>query len=293
VSFFIIENSELRVRIDSKGAELQELFSKKDGYEYMWQPGQEIWDHHSLILFPNPGRIALSRVIISGKVYPARMHGFAHEMEFSPLESTRENLTLELSASEYTKKYFPYEFTLRVIFSLQGKTLVQKFEVINRDSRTMYFSLGAHPGFYCPIDIGETGDDYVLRFSPAQRLNRLILEKGTRLLTGKKELFLNGETDIQLGDHFFDAGPMLFDGLAADSIILLSLKSGRFIELGVKDFNYLCLWGAANRMSVICVEPWCGISDLAGTDHVWETKLGIEKAEPGVTFTRFLIFKPG
>ena len=46
-------------------------------------------------------------------------------------------------------------------------------------------------------------------------------------------------------------------------------------------------------MSIMCIEPWCGVSDLAGTDHVWETKLGIESVDVGDVFERTMTFRVG
>ena len=77
------------------------------------------------------------------------------------------------------------------------------------------------------------------------------------------------------------------------AITLLSKKSGRFVEMGIKDFPFMCLWGVPDKMQILSIEPWCGTSDLTNTDHVWETKLGIEKAEVGGTWTRTLTFRVG
>jgi len=290
---FQLENDFVKIEVSPVGAELQSLYSKETQMEYLWQPGYDIWPHHSMLLFPNPGRIAGDRTIIDGKVYPAAMHGFANDMEFEVVESDREQLLLQVSATEETKKSFPYEFRLQIEFSLEGEMVVQKFRVINDDDRKMYFSLGAHPGFYCPIVLGECGEDYSLEFDCPQNMNYLKLEENTRLLTGERVPYLQGEKEILLHNHFFDDGPKLFEGIRAGSITMRSKRSGHFVELGIKDFPYMCLWGVGGRMSIMCIEPWCGTSDLADTDHVWEKKLGIESAGVGETFERRLTFRVG
>lgn len=63
--------------------------------------------------------------------------------------------------------------------------------------------------------------------------------------------------------------------------------------MGIRNFPYMCLWGVGSKMQILCIEPWCGMSDLTHTDHVWETKLGIEKAEVGETFVRTLTYRVG
>ena len=286
-----IENQHLRVRVKPLGAELCSIFSKKLEQEIMWQPGDEIWNHSSMLLFPNPGRICRDRTIIDGKVRPATMHGFAYNQQFEVVDHREDLLTLRLSANDYTRESFPYEFTLDVTFRLEGDVLYQELAVSNKDSRKMYFCLGAHPGFYLPMMVGESGNDYVLRFDRKQNVKRFATEKGTMLLTGEKTPFLEDATDVQLNEDFFNGGSILLDGVEADTVTLLSLKSGHFVELGIKGFPYMCLWGNPVRNAVICIEPWCGTSDLAGTNQVWETKLGIESADIGETFTRTLRFR--
>ncbi|MBQ9428064.1 MAG: aldose 1-epimerase family protein [Clostridia bacterium] len=289
---YTLENEALRVKVATYGAELQSIYSKATEKEYIWQPGAELWDNHSILLFPTPGRIAHDRTIIGGKVYPATMHGFAKDMEFTAVKASRVKLVLDLASNEETRFFLPYEFIFRVSFELRGEVLEQKLEVINKDDKTVYFSVGAHPGFYCPIELGETGDDYVLDFDRPQNIKELVGEENTRLLTHKEKEWLCGK-EKPLSDHFFDNGPCLLGNVNADTITLRSKKSGHFIEMGIKDFPYMCLWGLGTKMQIFCIEPWCGMSDYTDTDHIWEHRIGIEHADAGDTFTRVLTFRVG
>ncbi len=85
----------------------------------------------------------------------------------------------------------------------------------------------------------------------------------------------------------------MLDGVQAEYVTMKSKRSGHFVELGIKGFPYMCLWGVGTRMSILCIEPWCGTSDLADTDHVWEKKLGIESVEVGEVFERTLTYRVG
>lgn len=293
MQYYELKNENLQIRVCSLGAELQSIYSRQLDAEYIWQPGFETFAHHTMLLFPNPGRIAHDRVIIGGKVYPATMHGFANDMEFAPVECSDKRILLELAANELTRRYFPYEFRLQVEFTLEDDRVVQRFHVLNDGGRDMFYCLGAHPGFYCPIVLGETGDDYVLTFDRPQKLEHMELEENTRLLTGAKSLYLDNETTIPLSDHFFDNGPLLFGNMVAKTLTMKSLRSGRFVELGVEGFESLCLWGAPTKMSVICIEPWCGTSDRTDTDHVWERKPGIRRVEAGQQGEHLLTFRVG
>ena len=290
---FVLENENLTVRVCDVGAELTGLCSKKTGLEYMWQPGGETWPHSSLLLFPNAGRIAHDRILVDGKVYPAMMHGFACNMLFTCAYQSDSRLVLELSADDYTRRYYPYEFCLQVEFVLEDDRLVQHIRVINRDEKPVYYCLGAHPGFYCPIGLNEKAEDYALVFDRPQNLNRMEMQENTRLLTGKEIPYLQNETAIPLGDHFFDNGPMLFGGMDAETITLRSEKSGRFVEMGIAGFTDLCLWGVPTQMSIIAIEPWIGTTDRFDTDHVWERKPGIQQVPVNGEKTHTLTFRVG
>lgn len=288
-----IKNDQLSVCVSSVGAQLKSLYSHVTDMEYLWQPGHETWPHSSMLLFPNAGRIARGRVIIRGKVYPANMHGFANDMPFTLVEHSDSKLLLELQDNEITRKYYPYAFRLQVEFELKEDRLIQSFRVINDDAESMAYCLGAHPGFYCPLVLGERGEDYSLCFDRPQQLNLLELEDNTRLLTGDKTTYLDQETTIPLHEHFFDQGPMLFDGMDAGTLTLRSAVSGRFVELGVEGFHDLCLWGVPGRMSLIAIEPWIGTSDRVDTDHIWEHKPGAQTLQPGESHVHTLTFRVG
>ncbi len=288
-----ITNGILRVSVKEAGAELCSIYDCRREMEYMWQPGHEIWDHSSLLLFPNPGRISRDRTIIDGKVYPATMHGFAKDSTFAVVSNTGDMLEMELRPTDFSRQYFPYDFRLRVIFRLEGEKLVQEFRVSCEDDKPMHFCLGAHPGFYLPLELGESGNDYILRFDRPQHIDRLGLQKGTNLLNGERTPYLYDETDVQLSEDYFNNGSLLLEGVAAESVTLLSTKSGRYVKMGIEGFPYMCLWGNGYKNFMMCIEPWCGTSDLADTDHVWETKLGIEHVNPGEEFVRTLTFEVG
>lgn len=290
---YTLSNDKISISVLPVGAQLCSLYSPVTDTEYLWQPGAETWPHSSMLLFPNPGRIAHGRTIIGGKVYPASMHGFANDMPFALVESREDRLVLELAANGHTKKFYPYDFRLRVEFLLEGEKLLQTFRVINDGSEPMYYCLGAHPGFYCPIVLGEQARDYSLIFDRPQHLNKMELEENTRLLTGREIPYLENETQIPLHDHFFDQGPMIFGGMDAKTITLRSNASGRFVEMGVEGFSDLCLWGVPTRMSLIAVEPWIGTSDRVDTDHVWERKPGIQTVLPAQEKIHQLTFRVG
>ena len=102
-----IKNDKISASVSNVGAQLTSLYSPITDMEYLWQPGYDTWPHSSMLLFPNPGRIAHDRTVIGGKVYPATMHGFANDMPFTLIEHSKEKLVLELKDNDHTRKYYP------------------------------------------------------------------------------------------------------------------------------------------------------------------------------------------
>lgn len=290
---YTLENQHLSVRVATRGAELQSVYSKEFEREYIWQAVAETWNNHSLLLFPTAGRIARNRIFVKGKEYPMAMHGFVKDMDFILMEKSAERLLLEITDTEETMRQFPYKFRFQVEFSLEGKSVAERFRVINEGNECMSFGFGAHPGFYCPIVLGESADDYQLEFDRPQTIQKIYLEPNTRLCTYERSTMVNDSTVMPLSEQFFNNGPILSEGYNAKYVRLVSLKSGHYIEMSLEDFPYITFWGTAHKMNLICIEPWCGISDYADTDHVWEKKRANNILDAGQVFRRDLIFTPG
>ena len=91
-------------------------------------------------------------------------HGFCKESEFEVTEQTENSVTFLLKANEETLKHYPYDFELYLSYHLNGSTLSIDYRVINKDSDIMYYHIGAHPGFMCPVNNGENIENCILRF---------------------------------------------------------------------------------------------------------------------------------
>lgn len=284
-----LSNDLVTVRVDSKGAQLMSLYSNSRRKEYLWQGDPVYWGDRAPLLFPACSRIAGDRITVEGQEYFLPVQGFAKNMEFAPLEVAEDRLVLELASNEKTLSMFPYPFRLQIAFSLEGEKVIEKFTVINDGERDMYFSIGSHPGFFCPIDLHEKTEDYVLEFDCDQNIYRFETEDFTKLLLHETSPFIVGK-ELPLSDSFFADGPKLLGGLKAGWIRLKSKKSGQHVEMSIEGFPYMALWGLNKRMTFICLEPWCGTSDFVDTDHDWEKKPGNVQLAPGKQFERELRF---
>ncbi len=148
---YVIENDELRVEVDSFGAELKSVKNKVTGEEYMWYGDPEFWGRTSPILFPFVGSLKNKEFIYKGKHYPMGQHGFARDHEHTLVSQTDDELLFSFSSDEETLEKYPFAFTLRIGYKLEGDTLRVSWEVENPADETMYFSIGAHPAFNCPV----------------------------------------------------------------------------------------------------------------------------------------------
>ena len=146
---YILENDTLRVEIESFGAEIKSVKRKADGREYMWCGDPEYWGRTSPVLFPFVGAPKNKEYRYEGRTYPMGQHGFARDMEFA-LEA--QSIWFVLSSTEETYAKYPFRFRLHIGYMLDENEVSVHWKVDNTDEKPMYFSIGAHPAFLCPIN---------------------------------------------------------------------------------------------------------------------------------------------
>ena len=72
-------------------------------------------------LFPVFGRTP------EDSIYPLEIHGFGHTSIWTVFEEKEDELHLELRATEETRKVYPFEFCVKLIFSIKdGKLNIQQ-----------------------------------------------------------------------------------------------------------------------------------------------------------------------
>ncbi|MDJ0843960.1 aldose epimerase [Crocosphaera sp.] len=102
------------------------------------------------ILFPICGDIPDNVYVYDGQPYHVRQHGFARNLPWEVVEQSTDScckITLSLTSNEETLKMYPFEFELKFVYELQGKTLKIYQEYINKSDKVMPFSFGFHPYF--------------------------------------------------------------------------------------------------------------------------------------------------
>ena len=259
---YTLNNEVLEISVETKGAELTSI-KDSNGKEYLWQGDERYWNRQSPILFPFIGRLKNREFIYEGKKYPMMQHGFARDMEFTCIEEKKDEIWFEVKDNEETYKLYPFHFVLRIGYRLAGSKIEVLWEVMNTDNRTMYFNIGAHPGFNCPIDgeVDKTG--YFLEFNSERNPKHYGADAETGLrLSETKELQLeNGRSYIT--KEYFDETTYIFEDKQITEVSILKPNGSKYVTVRF-DMPILAIWSLEKANApFVCIEPWFGRCDRA------------------------------
>lgn len=265
----------LQIVITHHGAELSSV-KNNAGLEYIWQADTSVWPRHAPVLFPIVGKLKDNTYSINNKNYELGQHGFARDSVFSLISHNTVSCTFELRSDSETKKKFPFDFIFQVSYEVDKNTLYTHYKIINPSEQTLLFSVGAHPGFNCPLETNELFEDYYLKF---EKTNLDITELSGGLLSGQRvPLQLEGD-ELHLSSTTFDKDALVFENNQIDSISLLSKKTSHKIQLDCKNWPYFGIWSKKGCSDFICLEPWYGVADKENTNHLFTEKAGLIKLD--------------
>ena len=279
-----LDNEFLTVTINPKGAELTSLFNKETQLEYMWGGDPAVWGKHSPVLFPIVGTLKNNSYTYNGHSYSLSRHGFAREKNFAVDEHNSDEAVFVLVSDEESQAVFPFDFQLRLKYSLLANTLSVTYEVLNSDGQDLYFSIGAHPAFKLPLAPGTNYEDYFLEFEHQETADRWPINK-EGLIENSSLNVLNNTTILPLSRKLFSKDALVFKSLKSSMVSLRSDKTPHGLEFEFSGFPFLGLWAAAGG-DFVCIEPWCGIADSVDADQILEHKEGINKLISKEKFVR-------
>ena len=100
------------------------------------------------ILFPICGNLNSSNSVFGQDYLPLMQHGFARDLYWQYcLNDSGKSLCLFLNQSQKTKKYYPFDFELRIEVDLQINCLKFKITIQNKTDIAMPINFGLHPYF--------------------------------------------------------------------------------------------------------------------------------------------------
>ena len=288
-----ISSDSLTVSIDAMGAQLMSL--QKGESEYLWQGDSNWWPRRAPILFPIVGVLKDGKAESAEGTISLARHGLARLNQFEVVEQSPSSVTLQLKSTEETRKSYPYDFELKLIFSVDGDTLTQTYEVTNPANVVLPFTLGAHPAFNIPIPGVEAAslDQYYLLFTHSwTSYGPSITDDGLCDYTTPQRLIVDSDT-LPLSWELIDHEKTITLEDVPDRRITLAPNAeasskAHGIQMDFEGFDYLGIWNAAPGCPFVALEPWCGIADTVDTDGIFEHKPGIISLEPGQSIAKTL-----
>lgn len=270
-----LSNRKLTVKIDELGAQIRSVV--KEEKEYMWQAEPQIWKATAPLMFPICGGLKDDKFIYEGKEYNLMKHGFARNMMFTVEQHDSESAVFLLTANEESKKVYPFDFELRLIYTLSDDAITIAYRVDNVGEKTMYFSIGSHEGYYTPEGI----EDYDIIFPQKETLNSVMVDGN--LLQDHTLPIIKDSNVLPLYDKYFLVDCLLFKTLKSRSATLRNRKTGKSIRVDFPDAPYFVLWHP-HGAPFICIEPWAGIPDDHHSTYDLSEKEGIISLGAGMCY---------
>jgi galactose mutarotase-like enzyme len=271
-----ISNGVLTFISDNAGAEPLALRFNGDASNYLWQDEAGA-KPVTAICFPLLGALPDGAYILEGKRYAMGMHGFAQFRDFRVAEHTEERIAYEIRDDENSREQYPYRFRLRAEYALYGSTLTVTYRVKNLDSRELYFSVGGHPRFACPVrDSGGSAGfaDHFIEFEKPESIDTIV--KSYAPLSAIEACFNADRTKLRLDYALFEKGCFCFSRLNSSFFTLKNSKNERALRFHPEGASHVQLWTMPGA-DYIALEPWYGsITSLPPKpeDRVWTERPG-------------------
>ncbi|MFR5703496.1 MAG: aldose 1-epimerase family protein [Eubacterium ramulus] len=189
-------------------------------------------------------------------------------------------------ATDTTKRAWPYDFQLYITHTLNGRDLTVSWKVINKDSETMYFTIGAHPAFNVPVLSDTVQSQYHLTFSGQKELTYCLLDAtlGTALPDQPHTLSLENGTCL-IDAHMFDEGALIFDNSQITKAGITLPDGTPYVEISCEGFPNFGIWSAIGA-PFVCLEPWMGRCDNTGYEGELSQKPNINTLKPAEVFDK-------
>jgi galactose mutarotase-like enzyme len=245
------------LQVETCGAELKS-FRPANGNELIWPGDPRFWTGSAPVLFPVVGAARDGIITVAGRNYPMPKNGFAQSRQFA-LESRTENrLVLIDRADDASLAMYPFLYELKVVFQLTDQNLTQEFTVANRGPDPLWFNLGAHTGFNCPLTAAERFDQYRIQFDPDESAECPWYGPAGLVNMDRRRRVLDARGGLDLNKDLFNNAVLIFPATRSRSLTLLN-AAGRGWRMDYGLFHDIVLWTPQSEEArLICVEPLIG-----------------------------------
>ncbi len=260
-----LENEHIKVEFESFGAEIKSIVKKATGQEYMWSADPVYWGKTAPFLFPFIGKLMKEEYQYEGKAYPADKHGFGQRVDYEVLEQSAERIVFRTKDTEETFAKYPFHFELDIEYILGEDNVQENWYVKNTGENTMYFSIGGHAAFACPLKgISRIGQKVKLYGAEHKTLifSLRMNEKG--LITDELQILDVENGIITIDEQLFSEDALIFDGEGLTALGLCDETGQEYVRVEC-DAPVWGIWSMPdNNASYVCLEPWYGICDYEG-----------------------------
>lgn len=272
-----------------EGAQLNALV--KDDTEYLWQGDEKYWAGQAPVCFPIVGVLPDGKANAFGKSCEMKRHGVARINPFEVYEAYENSVTFIQQSSEKTKAQFPFDYELKIKYTINGDTVTNEYIITNTGEDKLPFVIGGHPAFNCPLTADEEFEDYKVVFDKPVTKPCLRPDHHSGLVNVDEafDVMAGGDTLELKHDLFEENDALIYYACEAKTVTMLG-KKGKGIKLEFNDMNNLLIWSAVGNAPFVALEPWTGISSCNDEDDTFENKRGMTVLNPNETISfRFKI----
>jgi galactose mutarotase-like enzyme len=271
VQEIILSNDIIEIKINDHGAELRSIKNLQTGKHYLWNADPKFWNRSSPVLFPFVGAVKDKVYRHEGVEYPMNQHGFARDMDFELVYKTENEVWFSVTSTDDAYKVYPFHFILEIGYRLVENAVVVMWKVKNTNHSKMYFSIGAHPAFFCPFHEGDKQFDYYLSFG---RKDDIVPQKLTARIFGQGGCATNKNAEytldngiLQITEERFDNDALIIENSQVQRIALLDSEKREYLAVEF-DAPLVGVWSPPKKNApFVCIEPWygrCDCEDFSG-----------------------------
>lgn len=277
-----ISNGRITASVDSHGAELKSLRDAVTEEEYMWCGDPAYWGKTSPVLFPFIGKLKDGEYRFLGETYKMSKHGFARDMEFKLVSHEATEVWFLLEADEATMQMYPFNFRLEIGYRLEDKKLRVLWRVDNPSEETIYFSIGGHPAFNCPLYKEDQRADYYMEFD-AECIRCTVIEPDG-LIGDQNVVYELEDGRLPVKSELFERDAMVMEGSQLHRISLLTPDKEAYLKVEF-DTPVVAVWTPDGiEAPFVCIEPWYGLCDFADFKGTLEERKWGNEIAPGKRF---------
>ncbi len=277
-----LKNDTFTAKVDSLGAQLISLQDAK-GTEYIWQRDPAYWQNCSPLLFPTVGNCRNGKTMIEGEWFEIPKHGFCKTTDFAVEQTAADAAVFTIRDSRETRSMYPYAFRLTLTYTLTADGLSMDYLVENLDFKPIFYHIGAHPGFICPLCDGERFEDYVLEFEKEETAASMVYNaEHMQFDVNHRKPMLDHSKILPLSYDLFVDDAIFFDEIRSRKVAIKNPATGKGVEVDYQDFETVAFWTAMpSKGPFLCVEPWNGSAVRSDEDDELKNRHFIQTMNAG------------